>query len=720
MASDTYEDRSPRLSDDAYDPDPGGDTYEPKQGAHTADIAEQAALDGATPMPGDIDNRPVWVNDGEPLDFSENGPAAPRAAHDQILEGIALILDATTPDGFQMADEREAVEWGLVHLYHQHTTRMETTMRHLNSQSDTLGRSQDGSDQQSRDLEEKINQLVSTGGKRGVFESIRDHLAHDYAQHNGSDWTPRRGSHVSQTADIASIIEGTEYVKASKAIAILPDIPDGTRIAVTGSRTTADHLTITKQLDEQHRSTPDMVLLHGGDRQGTQKIASQWAEKRGVPQAVFAPDWTQDGKKAAIPRRDDRILKAKPAAVISFLSKETRPSRLHEGALQRGIEVIPQILSPQPAQEVAKRSSRTRATSYEASAYPPDPTPRTRVPNPETDYTAAQDAPASLNVQEELYAYEDSLPPILDAGTSSFEAFIDSAAPSDHYLAALREPLMNSMLQGLHTTINGPSGLAEQAYALTIQVQDLERGQDGTEIPMTEHYNKNHQLHALNQNIDHAEHLLTRLAEKYEQETGEQWQPPAPERTSRQDQRRTGAVVEALKTTEQINDRYHQARLPTGTPVALTSLRECADDTTVFKMLDAVKTKYPDVFFIHGASDASSIKSATQWASKNKVHQVVFKPEWKKYPGAAIIQRDHDMIATQPKGVIDFTTSDKTTALADLADKHDINIMKAPAPTQQVDRAETRAIERDAEIERTRTAGQQQGRSRANDQGMSM
>ena len=79
MANDTYEDRSPRLSDDAYDPDTG-DAYEPKRGAHTNDIAEQAALFGATPMPGDVDNRPDWVNHGEPLDFSEDGPSpGPRS-----------------------------------------------------------------------------------------------------------------------------------------------------------------------------------------------------------------------------------------------------------------------------------------------------------------------------------------------------------------------------------------------------------------------------------------------------------------------------------------------------------------------------------------------------------------------------------------------------------------------------------------------------------------
>ena len=720
MASNTYEDRSPRLSDDAYDPDPGGDAYEPQQGAHTADIAEQAALFGATPRAGDIDNRPVWVNHGEPLDFSENGPAPPRAAHDQITEGIALILDAVAPDGFQMADQLEPVQWGLVNVFHSQTNRMETTMHHIKSQSDTLARSQDGSDQKSTDLEEKLAQLLSSDSMRSVFESIRDHLAYDYARDHGDDWTPRRGSLVSQTADIASVIEGREYVKASKDIGIQPEIPVGTRIAVTGSRTTDDHQTIWDKLDKQHSATPDMVLLHGGDKQGTQKIAAAWAKARGVPQTVFMPAWTKDGKKAAIPRRDARILKAEPTAVISFVSKDTRPSYLHEGALERGLHVDAEMLSPQPAHAIAKQPSRARASSYEPPAYADDPEPRTHVPHPETDYTAAQDPPASLNLQEEFYAYEDSLPPILDAGTSSFEAFIDSAAPTDHYLAALREPLMHSMLAGLHTTINGPTGLAEQAYALTIQLQDLERAQDGTEIPMTEHYNKDQQLHALHQNIDHAEHLLTRLAKKYEQETGEQWQPPAPERTPRQDQRRTGAAVEAIKTTELIYDRYHQARLPPGTPVALTSLRECADDTTVLKMLDAVKTKYPDVFIIHGASDASSIEAATQWASKNKVHQVIFKPEWKKYPGAAIVQRDHDMIATQPKGVIDFTTSDKTTALADLADKHDINIMKAPAPAQQVDRTEARAIERDAETERSRTAGRQQGRSRANDQGMSM
>ena len=719
MANDTYEDRSPRLSDDAYDPDPG-DAYEPKQGAHTADIAEQAALFGATPRAGDIDNRPVWVNRGEPLDFSENGPAAPRAAHDQITEGVALILDAVAPDGFQMADQREAVHWGIVNVFHSQTNRMETTMHHIKSQSDTLGRAQDGTDQKSTDLEEKISQLLSSDSMRSVFESIRDHLAYDYTRDHGDDWTPRRGSLVSQTADIASVIEGPEYVKASKAIGIQPEIPDGTRIAVTGSRATADHQTIWDKLDKQHKATPDMVLLHGGDKQGTQKIAADWAKARGVPQTVFMPAWTKDGKKAAIPRRDARILKAEPTAIISFVSKGTRPSYLHEGAVERGLQVDPEMLSPQPAQAVAKQSSRARASSYEPAAYAEDPQPRTHVPTPETDYTAAQDAPPSVNLEEEFYAYEDSLPPILDAGTASFEAFIDRAAPLDHVSASLRQPLIRSMLEGLHTTIHGPAGLSEQAYALTIQVENLDRGQDGTEIPMTEHYNKHHQLRELNQNIEHAENLLARLAEKHEQETGEEWQPPAPEGTTRQDQRRTGAMTEAIKTTEQIYDRYHQARLPPGTPVALTSLADCADKATVFDMLNAVKTKYPDIFLIHGASDASSITAATEWAKKNKIHQVVFKPEWKKYPGRAVVQRDHDMIATQPRGVLDFTTSDKTTALADLAVQHDIKIMPAPKPAHREDQAENRAIERDAEIERSRTADHQQDRSQANDQGMSM
>ena len=298
---------------------------------------------------------------------------------------------------------------------------------------------------------------------------------------------------------------------------------------------------------------------------------------------------------------------------------------------------------------------------------------------------------------------------------------IDIQWDHDHQLwASLRQPLIRSMLEGLHTTIHGPAGLSEQAYALTIQVENLDRGQDGTEIPMTEHYNKHHQLRELNQNIEHAENLLARLAEKHEQETGEEWQPPAPEGTTRQDQRRTGAMTEAIKTTEQIYDRYHQARLTPGTPVALTSLADCADKATVFDMLNAVKTKYPDIFLIHGASDASSITAATEWAKKNKIHQVVFKPEWKKYPGRAVVQRDHDMIATQPRSVLDFTTSDKTTALADLAVQHDIKIMPAPKPAHREDQAENRAIERDAEIERSRTADHQQDRSQANDQGMSM
>ena len=60
-----------------------------------------------------------------------------------------------------------------------------------------------------------------------------------------------------------------------------------------------------------------MVLLHGGNKRGTEFIASAWARARGIKQIVFRPDFARFGKAAPF-KRNDELLAAQPAGLIVF------------------------------------------------------------------------------------------------------------------------------------------------------------------------------------------------------------------------------------------------------------------------------------------------------------------------------------------------------------------------------------------------------------------
>ena len=155
---------------------------------------------------------------------------------------------------------------------------------------------------------------------------------------------------------------------------------------------------------------------------------------------------------------------------------------------------------------------------------------------------------------------------------------------------------------------------------------------------------------------------------------------------------------------------YHQAHLPTGTPVALTSLNESADRDTVFKMLDALKTSYPDLFFIHGQTMAPAMKFAEEWARANDVDRVVFKPDWINNWGFAMAQRDRDMLEAGPIAVVEFTTSAKSTSLTDLARERNIDVIPVPTADRHRDAAE-KALDTDSPGK---------GRDKSEDRGFSM
>ena len=81
-----------------------------------------------------------------------------------------------------------------------------------------------------------------------------------------------------------------------------------------------------------------MVLLHGGSPKGAERIAACWADHRKVPQVVFKPDWTRDGRAAPF-KRNDRMLEALPIGVVVFPGSGIS-ANLADKAKKLGIPVL--------------------------------------------------------------------------------------------------------------------------------------------------------------------------------------------------------------------------------------------------------------------------------------------------------------------------------------------------------------------------------------------
>jgi hypothetical protein len=122
---------------------------------------------------------------------------------------------------------------------------------------------------------------------------------------------------VNHRALTSSMIDSREFIAARRRADAEILAPAGARIAFTGGTECNDHLRIWAALDKIHAKHPQMVLLHGGSPKGAERIAACWADQRKVPQVVFKPDWTREGRAAPF-KRNDRLLEALPIGVVAF------------------------------------------------------------------------------------------------------------------------------------------------------------------------------------------------------------------------------------------------------------------------------------------------------------------------------------------------------------------------------------------------------------------
>ena len=278
------------------------DTFESQDQSMTATVCENAQLFGATPERGEFDPRDIWDRD---------------EAVGAVAEAFAILAESVAPDGFQLADEREHLLWGIVNAFDAQVRRLDRSVDRLTPELRDLQAAQDGTEVKSRELELTTGRAQNLGDRRDAFEQMRDAAAEHYRAETGDVWRPRRGSHTSQTGALTSAaIDARDFIRARKDRETKAHLPSGTLVAIAGGKDVRDPDAVARRLDQTRAKYGDLVIVHGGGP-GTDRLAAQWAESNGVDQVVCKPDWTRHGRAAPF-RRNDEMLNLLPKGLIAF------------------------------------------------------------------------------------------------------------------------------------------------------------------------------------------------------------------------------------------------------------------------------------------------------------------------------------------------------------------------------------------------------------------
>jgi hypothetical protein len=122
-------------------------------------------------------------------------------------------------------------------------------------------------------------------------------------------------------------------------------MPEGTPVIFAGGRlsfSTDDQAKtfaeiVWDTLDKVREHVADLVLVHGGDTKGVDRLAASWAERRKVAQLTFSLD-RRLGQRAGF-QRNERMLSLNPRYVVAFSGNGVL-ERLVIQAKEKGISVV--------------------------------------------------------------------------------------------------------------------------------------------------------------------------------------------------------------------------------------------------------------------------------------------------------------------------------------------------------------------------------------------
>lgn len=250
-------------------------------------------------------------------------------------DAIAQTLSAVWSDLFSLfvdtalEPDVEDLAWGFVNLFHRAANRKSDLLDRETDEVRLLLATADGSEVHTHDLEDRIDRARAAEESMLALEQLREEAALLYLNETGSSWRPTTSSRLNHGSMLTSaLVAGREFVRARAQSKRRAALPEGSPVVFAGGRmreaSDADCKifanNVWSTLDKVRDQVPDLVLVHGGDSKGLDRLAASWAERHKVPQISFGLD-ARLGSRAAF-RRNEQMLGLDPRYVVAFARLE--------------------------------------------------------------------------------------------------------------------------------------------------------------------------------------------------------------------------------------------------------------------------------------------------------------------------------------------------------------------------------------------------------------
>ncbi len=615
---------------DELDPHDRDDIDPADRAISSGDWMNQARLFGLGPARGEPDTRAIYDQDD---------------AHTAVEEVLNIIATRIAPDGSALAGDRGELLYGFVHVLNAQAERLHKRVDSMTRELRELIHAQDGSEVRDTELSDKTEEARSLHDRALAFDRLTNTASISYENLTGLTWRARE-AHKSTfsltepsrapTVSLADHLNARTWLERSQ----------GTRIAVVSGQRPGRALvwgTLSRLLKEH----PDLVVVTGGNKNGADRDAQEWATHYDVPLNVVKPDFDAPDFNAELRARNTRI--------VHHMGEK---GLKEDGAAINGLLVFPGARTGVPGDLVAKaRAARVPIAEIENAAQLHAGRGRL-MPGYTLDHNEFRQEPDAGDADPGR-GERRTTRAATAAGAADPERTRTFADPRDTLAFAVN-------LLAERVTADGYQLNDEREKLLwgvgNVFYKQLQRLNTEAKAAVSDTDLAPETRDALARDYDNRRDALGALFQEartiYAREARQPWNADG---YARLDHTHTLATLEAESFLKQVQQHRHEAIYRDGQYVvaaggALAPEQEEAHRPVVDRYLDKVLATYPDTVLVHGGNDKGYDRLFAEWAARNDVPQIAAQPEWGPHAqGKAPIMRNEkifDKLAI--KGLVAF------------------------------------------------------------------
>jgi hypothetical protein len=237
------------------------------------------------------------------------------------------------------------------------------------------------------------------------------------------------------------------------------------------------------------------------------------------------------------------------------------------------------------------------------------------------------------------------------------------------------EPDLEELLWGTVNLFHRATSRVERELDDNEQAQRrLQKEQDGSEVKSVELERLTAEGQTMIERRNSMELFRDLAAEAFEHHTGSAWRPRNGSMVNHRNL--TAAVIDSRDYLNAKRRSETEVLIPAGPRIAFTGGADSNDHDAIWKTLDKVHTKHPDMVLLHGGTPTGAERIAVCWAENRKVTHIPFRPNWERHAKAAPFKRNDALLAAMPIGLVAFPGSGISANLCDKAKKLGIPVWR--------------------------------------------